>query len=173
MGGFGSGRYQSYEAKETVEEVTQATPALTIGLFVKNGLKWNRTGSGTLRWHSGKIDFIVSKNVLHLMYAHQDKTVSLRVHIVETVPNYGGLRLWFKCPGCSRRCSHLYRPAGRVAYACRVCSGLVYQSTRSYRYPSQFRECLNLVEVREKLQRMDEAREKRIQKMLQQERNLT
>lgn len=58
------------------------------------------------------------------------------VSITSTPCNYGGVRLWFICPGwkngvsCRRRCRKLYlSPTGHV-FACRVCHELTYESTQ-------------------------------------------
>jgi hypothetical protein len=57
------------------------------------------------------------------------------VSITTTPCNYGGVRLWFFCPGwknnisCRRRCRKLYLSGGQV-FACRVCHELTYESTR-------------------------------------------
>jgi hypothetical protein len=41
----------------------------------------------------------------------------------------GGLRWWWRCPGCDVRRLTLYRRGGR--WACRVCLGLAYPSQRA------------------------------------------
>jgi len=51
---------------------------------------------------------------------------------LESMPlHFGGLRWWFLCPRCSRRCAKLYLLDGR--FACRVCQGLAYTSQRLHR----------------------------------------
>lgn len=45
-----------------------------------------------------------------------------------TRPFYGGLRRWFTCPNCGRRCAKLYAPDRRSRFACRRCWELVYRS---------------------------------------------
>lgn len=42
-------------------------------------------------------------------------------------PPFGGVRLYFRCPRCDRRCDILYGHHTRVA--CRKCLGLAYWST--------------------------------------------
>ena len=62
--------------------------------------------------------------------------VRQRVSVATTRPHFGGLRWWFRCPGecdgrsCGRRSHKLYLPAGGVGFACLLCHGLVYSSTR-------------------------------------------
>ncbi len=43
----------------------------------------------------------------------------------ETPCNYGGVRRWFVCPGCSARSSVLY---GDPMFGCRSCKGILYHS---------------------------------------------
>jgi hypothetical protein len=58
------------------------------------------------------------------------------VSITTTPCNYGGVRLWFFCPGwkngisCRRRCRKLYLSPGGHVFACRVCHELTYESTQ-------------------------------------------
>ena len=51
----------------------------------------------------------------------------LSVPLAYTPSNIGGLRPWFICPGCHRRCAKLYH---RGHFRCRACHGLVYRSQR-------------------------------------------
>jgi hypothetical protein len=48
------------------------------------------------------------------------------IHIEHTRTAFNGLRWWYACPYCSRRCSKLYWT--RSAIACRQCLNLHYQS---------------------------------------------
>jgi hypothetical protein len=52
----------------------------------------------------------------------------LPVALETTVPNYAGERWWARCPHCSRRVAIVYW-AGTI-FACRLCLGLAYTSTR-------------------------------------------
>lgn len=51
---------------------------------------------------------------------------AVRVLATRTPP--GGVRWWWECPACRRRCGLLYLPAGRDRLACRVCCRLAYAS---------------------------------------------
>jgi hypothetical protein len=44
---------------------------------------------------------------------------------------FGGVRYWFRCPGCGRRCAILYLPSRPYSFACRWCYGLRYYSQRT------------------------------------------
>ena len=46
--------------------------------------------------------------------------------LVRTRPPYGGVRWWFGCPRCGRRCGKLYLPPDRPDFACRICYRLRY-----------------------------------------------
>ena len=48
------------------------------------------------------------------------------VKVKHTVCNFGGVRKWFKCPECSRRCELLYFRFG--SFACRLCQKIAYRS---------------------------------------------
>ena len=52
------------------------------------------------------------------------------VALVATTQRLGGVRWWFSCPGCARRCAVLYRPPRRERYACRVCTGVDYETQK-------------------------------------------
>jgi hypothetical protein len=43
---------------------------------------------------------------------------------------FGGMRRWFSCPGCGRRCTRLFLPPRRSRYECSRCHGLRYRSQR-------------------------------------------
>src|SRR5688572_847932 len=56
-----------------------------------------------------------------------------RVALVATTQRLGGVRWWFSCPGCERRCAVLYRPPRRQRYACRICTGVDYDTQKASR----------------------------------------
>jgi hypothetical protein len=49
------------------------------------------------------------------------------VSLYTTALNFGGVRWWFRCPRCGRRCANLYLPRGSL-FLCRICHDLTYQS---------------------------------------------
>jgi len=51
------------------------------------------------------------------------------ITLESTACKFGGLRYWFVCPKCSRRCLILYRPAWNEGFACRRCHDLIYRSS--------------------------------------------
>lgn len=52
------------------------------------------------------------------------------VAVVATTQRLGGVRWWFNCPRCERRCAVLYRPRESEHYTCRICTGAGYESPR-------------------------------------------
>jgi len=53
----------------------------------------------------------------------------VEIAITTTRPNYGGVRYWFRCPYCRRRCGIMYiHPFGHVG--CRICLNLTYPRQR-------------------------------------------
>ena len=59
---------------------------------------------------------------LHLFSSRQ------AVHLRPTPHRFGGLRWWFACPGCWRRCAKLYLPGQASLFLCRICHDLIYTS---------------------------------------------
>jgi hypothetical protein len=58
------------------------------------------------------------------------------IAIVRTRLHSGGLRPWFICPRCRRRCARLYLTS--IDVACRICSDLWFTSQRKHR-PTRLR----------------------------------
>lgn len=50
-----------------------------------------------------------------------------RVSLNATPLHFGGVRWWFACPKCGRRCAKLYLP-DLSGFACRICHNLTYRS---------------------------------------------
>ena len=57
---------------------------------------------------------------------------ALRFVMLPSTQCLGGVRWWFPCPGCQKRCGVLYRPASgrKLALRCRRCWNLGYRSQR-------------------------------------------
>ena len=51
---------------------------------------------------------------------------AISIQLLRTPCHFGGTRLWFKCPGCRRRCAKLYFCDG--SFRCRRCHELGYAS---------------------------------------------
>jgi hypothetical protein len=71
---------------------------------------------------------------MRLQYTASQRNCDYRVSIRSTPCNYGGVRLWFLCPGwkngapCGRQCRKLYLKG--IVFACRICHELTYESTQ-------------------------------------------
>lgn len=92
-------------------------------------LKWKKEGVtiGSIRFYilqSNKESFI------RLLYSIGKEMVSFDIEFLKTNCNYGGYRLWFKCPAlkwgnqCGKRVGILYDVGDR--FACRDCANIVY-----------------------------------------------
>lgn len=135
MGGLGSGRGQI--GKPTTTSVRE----LDVQVLHHNGLIPLVNQTMVVSWLvNGKavaaINLRSTSNGVQLSYCWEQAGES-RVQIEQLVPveatpcNFGGCRLWFRCPAeeCARRVAKLY--FSRLGFfACRHCSGLVYESQR-------------------------------------------
>lgn len=133
MGGYGSGKYQSYDAKDTVEE------SITLSIF-----KLSR--EGLITWGGSSRGMLTGGSSCSMAYAFRDNTLMLQytfksgkfagqeirypIKVTETHLHAGGRRIWWQCPACDRRCGKLYLAPGQKYYLCRGCANLTYQSTR-------------------------------------------
>ena len=57
------------------------------------------------------------------------RSVSQRIRFASTKPHFGGVRRWFVCPDCGRKCNTLY---SSFAFKCRKCVNAVYPSQYAY-----------------------------------------
>jgi hypothetical protein len=91
--------------------------------------------SGTVRWSrnghvTGSIGYHIESEGLRLRYRTTPRggepgDVDELVPITTTAMHLGGVRHWFVCPSCWRRCRILY--GGRY-FRCRLCRGARYES---------------------------------------------
>lgn len=91
-------------------------------------------------WHEkGGID--ISGDVLEVRRFYNDlrrysslmngeKVDSQLIKFASTFCYFGGVRWWFVCPKCGRRCYKLYRPRHRRYFACRICHELKYRRSK-------------------------------------------
>jgi len=136
MGGPGSGNWCRWDKKATLDEVKQ----IDVRYLRRNKLlKPGATGS--LQWSSrgqsrGNLHFTYQQDYLQLNYRYKTggdewKPVEEFICFDWTPCNYGGDRLWFKCPHCSRRVAILYGYG--VRFLCRHCYKIPYSSQQEGR----------------------------------------
>ena len=70
---------------------------------------------------------------VRLAYSLGDSTASMQdfdyqVSLLTSPCNLGGVRYWFRCPGCLERVGVIYLPPGDVQFRCRHCNNLTYRS---------------------------------------------
>lgn len=131
MGGPGSGNRWRYPTKGICEKHKR----IDIRYLRKHGLLdppirctllWNQGGE-----NSGCIDLRAHAMSLELNYRYregdQDDWQSFNEHISFSFKDqpFGGVRKFFICPGCKRRCMVLY---GGAHFRCRKCHDLAYAS---------------------------------------------
>lgn len=148
MGGYGSGQRTS--KKTTVEECRSIDAAKLArqGVFAHRGysgrtLTWsNAFGEKTLVIEYG-IGFTASDDLfLHLLTKKRpdgnEIEIDEAIPLVNTRPNFGGVRWWFICPliikemKCECRARKLYLPPGARHFGCRTCYDLTYESAQTH-----------------------------------------
>ena len=58
----------------------------------------------------------------------ETEAIATRVALTTTPLPWGGVRWWFLCPICGRRCGKLHLGSEGVEFACRICGRLTYRS---------------------------------------------
>ncbi len=140
MGGWGSGRGERYDRKQTVDE----SLVLNMKYIFREGI---RPRIGSLSWsarteNAGSIIYVIDERyglpTLALHYTFNGEDVIQTVPIIGESQPYGGMRYWMLCPlidrsglECRARCSKLYAPPGRREFGCRKCYDLSYHSCNS------------------------------------------
>ena len=129
MGGYGSGR--RYEAKRRVEEsITLATSWMLQNNYLDLGV--GQRGFHTITWRNyrNELRYVLTADLERVssyeMRLYLSSTRQL-VYLHSTALHFGGVRWWFRCPGCRRRCAKLYHEP-RSVFLCRICHDLTYES---------------------------------------------
>ncbi len=76
------------------------------------------------------IDFCRQPQVMSTVRDDHCDQISLEY----THPRYGGERMWFLCPSCSRRCRDVYMPLDCYLWGCRVCLDLSYATENETKF---------------------------------------
>ena len=131
MGGMGSNRWTT--------TITRLIADGLVRLDVRALAQTGALGPGTsitVTWDSGAS---VSAHIPHdepacimLEYDAGDRScsrhsVTERIPLLTTPGTFGGIRPWFACPGCGKRCAVLYELGGH--FRCQECHHLTYGST--------------------------------------------
>ena len=136
MGGSGSGRTGA-------RPVAEHALRLPIGILRSQLHTVYADGRGSLRhgqlhWSSGHtrvascaytLDHTPAGLLATLQYSRQGTPVSTPIAITTSAPQLGGVRFWWTCPGCRRRCGILYAPRG--FWRCRHCERITYASSNA------------------------------------------
>lgn len=152
MGGQGSSRWASHDAKTTVEEcwlvdVRKLKDALSDLTDPTRGHLWAvKISTERLRKVRFEVDpsgagdggplvalsYILGKGV-------RAREFKLPVDITSTEINFGGKRWWFACPlvtedgsVCNRRVAKLWLPEGQRYFGCSECYDLTHRSSLDY-----------------------------------------
>ncbi len=123
MGGFGSGRWNDKPTRRQADGSFRlpAPPAWMVA-----------EGSGVWRWPKGFRVFCDIEDGAAVLRYPAGRGVQ-RVGLESTPANLGGVRWWWLCPYCPRRCRKLYLPPRSNFFACRICHDLSYESAQSSR----------------------------------------
>lgn len=135
MGGWGSGFYSRYNAKDTVESCRRLSlkrlceaKAIKPHAHTAGNWQWTRDGE-IVSWISYKSDTLISgQEHFNLTYTitNTGEKHDYKVWLKTTQPHYGGIRYWFACPCCQKRTTMLYMKTN--LFVCRKCANLTYQS---------------------------------------------
>jgi len=131
MGGPGSGCWTRWHRKGTTEENRQIDIRyLKRHGFLESGysgyLSWTRNGTPT-----GRIGVGIEEDYMILVFNFRQgdqpwKEIEQIIWFDRTPCNYGGERLWFRCPECDRRVAVLH--GASELFLCRHCQDLSYAS---------------------------------------------
>ena len=125
MGGQGSG---SIGFKKAVEDCY----TLSLSALLCNGQIQEDQSIENVRlikpWHART--WVMTINVLPVetrlnMFLRDCKQW---INLYSTSMNFGGVRWWFECPTCERRCTKLHSPFIGSRFECRKCLDLTYHS---------------------------------------------
>jgi len=101
-------------------------------------ISWSNRGKET-----GSIRYAVSKDKITLLYRSRKnggewEPVESAIRLERTPCNYGGERVWMRCPCCHRRCAIVYLTDKYPA--CRKCYNLAYYSEGETRLDRAMRQ---------------------------------
>ena len=136
MGGLGSGNWDRFDKRSTVEESLAVAMSdfygqiypHSSGVFTWTWAQHNKSSIGySVTW--GDVPTVT----LHYIW-RDSEDVRIPVRLQATLMQFGGKRWWFTCPlmvggvACNRRAGKLYLPTGAKYFGCRMCHDLTYRS---------------------------------------------
>jgi hypothetical protein len=122
MGGFGSGRWQQGKTLTTQRKQLDIRDLQREALGLKYAYqRWRDDASASISF----VDDIIAS--VETRFPGQ-ATHRSSVELDRTRLNYGGHRVWWRCPCCHVRAGVLYWKGW--CWQCRKCAGLVHESTR-------------------------------------------
>lgn len=143
MGGYGSGRVVLNGKRGYLDDY--------LDVDVR---KWKREGllrsgaSFVTRWEvagrkSQSIAVRVEDMSVILIFQQRDRggdweKVEQRVYLIYTPCNFGGERVWFRCPRCGRKSAKLYHLS---RFECRHCANFSYRSQGETTSDRSLRKC--------------------------------
>lgn len=123
------GRWMRVDKKDTTDSalaLDMARFAAAVDLTELCAGSWNWT------FTSGRTSSIgycvVPGEGVRLMYTSDGRDFNYIVKTTTTTPNYGGVRYWWLCPTCQKRCRIVY---GGAVFTCRKCGNLTYETAQS------------------------------------------
>jgi len=126
------GGWRAAAGRPTHRLKTQDFRSIDIRRFSRDGLltspwqgvwSWRDAQTGSV---TAAISLRTSSKSIGLQYACDGRPVDAQITLERTACTYGGTRVWFNCPACTRRCAVLYLRMSR--FQCRLCHDLRYQS---------------------------------------------
>ena len=60
----------------------------------------------------------------------QIQALGVDIRLTTSETKFGGKRLWFMCPNCSKRVGTIYKHPVESIVGCRICLGLKYKAQR-------------------------------------------
>lgn len=127
MGGFGSTRWNFTRTRRQAESCLILTAP-------RSGSGVLESGGGVYRWprYGWILRYSLSPAPGGRVWMHlHGLGVAQAMEIEATPANLGGLRRWFRCPGCDRRAFKLYKPPRTWQFLCRQCHDLSYESAQA------------------------------------------
>lgn len=87
------------------------------------GWQWTDSETGEIR---SSIGVHPERGRIMLSYSVKGHQFLPHIQTATTPCAFGGARIWFRCPRCSRRCAKLYLRSGH--FRCRTCNQISYRT---------------------------------------------